>query len=210
MPQFASTDDLAARLGITLTMDEETRADILLTAASELVQDEAKQTIELVEDDELTIRGTTEERILLPERPVVSVASVTLDGTPLTEGGSWFVDGNELVRAGITMFLTGVSDSLLGYGRGFGFEWQSLEIVYTHGYDPVPGLVKSICLEAVVRVWVNPGAVVEERFGNESTVYAPRSGTAQLSGLLLTDIERSALRRKFGRPAKSITIGGGP
>src|SRR5574337_1193367 len=53
----------------------QTRADTLLDLASDVIRNEVKQQIGLVTDDEITIPGTTDERILLPERPVISVAS---------------------------------------------------------------------------------------------------------------------------------------
>src|SRR5581483_3923985 len=78
--RFADSDDLAARLGLVFTDDEHVRANTLLEIASGLIQDEAKQKIALVTDDVFTMPGTTEQLIKLPERPVVSVSSVTLDG----------------------------------------------------------------------------------------------------------------------------------
>lgn len=201
---FATAADLAERLGLTLTDDEETRATALLARASGLICDEAKQDIVLVEDDTLTRQGTTDERILLPERPVVSVASVTLDGGALTEGGAWYLDGNEIVRKGWTLMLGG---ELYGC-RGFGWESQELVIVYTHGYDDdeIPPLLKEIAVEMVVRVWVNPGSVIQESIAGEGATYAPYSAPPR--GLLVTAAEASQLRRMFGRKARSINIGG--
>ncbi len=202
--QFATSDEFAARLGLELTADEKTRADRLLATASSLIQDEAKQDIELVADDVLEMRGTTDERIRLPERPVVSVASVKLAGVPLVEGGTWFLDGNEIVRIGLTtLLLGGVIPG--GYARGFGFEWQTLEIVYTHGYETIPQSLKAIAMEAVIRVWVNPGSVARESVGDTAIVYD--NNRFSPSGLLLSDVEKRVIRRMFGRRARSITIG---
>lgn len=206
---FASTDEFAARIGLLLTDAEKTRATTLLTLATGLIQDEAKQTISLVTDDTLARLGTTDERILLPELPVVSIASVTLNGVLLSEGGAWYQVGNELVSAPGIVIISGVSiddEFGRGFGRGFGSESQTLEIVYTHGYADIPQSLKAICMEAVVRVWVNPGAVAREQVGNTMTVYDNmRSSPA---GLLLTDAEKHVIRRMFGRRAKSLSLGG--
>lgn len=205
MAQFATADDLGIRLGVTLTDDEQTRANAMLTDASGIVQDETGQTIELVDDDTLERRGTTDERILLPQRPVVSVASVALDGAPITD---WYLAGNEIVRNGGSLVEVVLNDTYFGpYRRGFGFEGQTLAIVYTHGYaaDAIPGRIKSITLNMVTRAWVNPGAVIRENEGNVGVEYAPR--TEQPRGLELLESERVALRRLLGSRGASPWVG---
>ena len=192
MAQFVTAAELGERLGIALADDEVTRADALLARASGLVQDEARQTIEKVADDVLTIRGTNEESILLPERPVLDVAAVKLDGVTVD---GWYLDGNLLVRNGFT-----VDGLLSGLGCGFGSPTQELEITYTHGHETPPATVSAIVLEAVTRVWVNPGAVVNERHGSESVQFVQGNPT----GLLLTEGERGTVRRLFGRRAGSV------
>jgi len=202
--RFATADDLAVRLGLELSDDEAERAERLLEAASGLIQDEAKQTIALVEDDELTMSGTSDEVIKLPQRPVVSVASVTLDSVALAEGSDWYLDGNAIVRipSSSVLVLEGGEESAPGGGRGFGWPTQTLTIVYTHGYETIPESVKAIAVEAAVRVWVNPGSVIQERAGETSTLYNQTP-----TGLMLTSDERRAIRRFFGRSARSVTIG---
>lgn len=186
MAQFATAAELGERLGITLTPDETTRADALLTRASGLVQDEARQVIEKVTDDVLTIVGTNDERIHLPERPVLSVSSITLNGQDV---GGWYLDGNSIVRNGLDIDVR-----LSVLDAGFGWPFQELEITYSHGFETPPPTVAAIVLEAVVRVWVNPGAVVNERHGSESVQFSQSNPT----GLLLTDAERRSIRRLFG------------
>lgn len=219
--QFATNADFAARLGLTLTAPEQARADTLLQLASAMIQDatgkaENRQTIELVTDDVLLMPGTTDEMIKLPQRPVGSVTSVTLDGLPLTEGTYWYASGNTIVRIpSNAVVLSGgmIFNFPFGagypYGSGFGWPAQTLAITYTHGYAPadIPQSLKAICMEMVVRVWVNPGAVIEERVGNMSTMYSMRSGTEIPGGLLLTDVESRLIRRMFGRTAGSVTVG---
>jgi hypothetical protein len=190
MAQFATSTELADRLGLEFTAAEDVRADTLLALASGLVAREARQTIEQVEDDSLTLRGTPEDRVRLPERPVTEVSSVTLAGDALTEDTDWYLDGDELVRmpapSGATFPHVPTS--------GWGLPDEELVVVYTHGYATVPDALKVIVLEAVVRVWVNPGAVMSERYGSEQAVYATQ-GTP--NGLLLTDAERQTVREMF-------------
>jgi hypothetical protein len=211
VPQFATSDDLAARLGLTLDSDEETRAGVLLTLASGLIQDAAKQEIELVEGDVLTMPGTNADHITLPERPVVSIASITLAGAALAEGRYWYLDGDTIRRIS-SLYTRGFSQLdgpfLLGSagGVGFGLPTQTLAITYTHGYadDEIPGTFKVICLEAAVRCVVNPGAVARETVGNTSTVYD--NNRFAPTGLLLNEDEKRQIRRLVGTRARSVSV----
>jgi hypothetical protein len=207
MAQFATPDDLATRLGLSLTDEEWTRAEQLLELASALIQDVAEQQIEEATDT-LVMAGRNDESILLPQRPVLAVETVALDGAELVEGRDWYLDGNKIVRLphGATVAPGGVFDdwSELGSARGFGTPRQTLSITYRHGYPETLAWAKTICLEAVVRVWVNPGSVAQERVGDTSTLYTSAGAP---SGLLLTDDEQRLIRRKTGRTASSIAIG---
>lgn len=209
MTAFATSDDLAARLGITLTDDEATRAAALLDLATGLIQDHVGQKIALVDADTLTMPGTNADRIHLPERPVISVASVELDGAPLTENTDWWLNGDTIMRrtaiysaAGL---LSGQLDAPYLLGSGFGRPTQTLTIVYKHGYAAIPTVCRVVCIEAAVRCFVNPGAVARETVGNTSTVYD--NNRFSPSGLLLTDLERRQLNNKFGTRAIAISIG---
>lgn len=211
MTQFAEYSDFETRLGITLTTDEQTRVDSLLTDASGLIQDAAGQEIAYHATDTLTIPGTNAERIPLPERPVVSVESVTIDGRELVEGTDWYLDGDQIARfATLNLINVGGAfdrvDAPFLLGSGFGRPNQELVIVYTHGYEAVPKTFKEICLEAVVRVWVNPGSVARATVGNTSTVYD--NNRFSPTGLLLTEDEQRRIRRIVGGKARSIQIGG--
>lgn len=205
MTMFATADDFAARLGITLTDDEVTRAEALLTMASGQILDEANgQKIELVTDDVLTRAGTTDDRILLPQRPVVSVSSVMLDGTEI---GDWYLVGNTLFRKSTLLTLLGVLDGpyLLGSAY-FGRPDQTLEITYSHGYadEDIPETVRTVCKEMVVRVWINPGSVARETIGDTTTTYDNMRFSP--TGLLMTTDEKKAIRKVFGRRAGSVTV----
>lgn len=206
MTMFATADDLAARLGIEFTEDETTRAEALLTMASGQILDEANgQKIALVTNDVLTMAGTTDDRILLPQRPVVEVSSVTLNGSEI---GDWYLVNNTIFRKATLLGLFGSIDGpfLLG-SRFFGRPDQTLVITYSHGYadDSIPETVKTVCKEIVVRVWVNPGSVARETVGNTTTTYDNMRFSP--SGMLLTDDEKKAIRRVFGRRALSVAVG---
>src|SRR6266404_3405049 len=208
--QFATAAELAIRLGLEFTDDEIVRADALLASASGLIAEHAKQQIALVTDDTLTMPGTNRDRFRLPERPVVEVASVTIGGQALAEGHDWYLKGDEIIRLSSIYVRNGSLDGFLDapylLGRSFGWPGLPLTIVYTHGYDDdaIPSLVKTICMEMAVRVWVNPGSVARETVGNTQTVYD--NNRFSPSGLLLTDTERNELRRFFGGRATSVQV----
>lgn len=190
MALFASSDDLAARLGVTLTSGEQSRADELLTLVSGLVQREARQRIELVINDVLTVPGTPDTRFRLPERPIVAVTNVTVNGLTVTPGiGS--------------MNYSRHAD-YLSRPYGWGIPEQSVVVTYTHGYAEIPDAIKAVCLEAVVRAWVNPGNVLREVHGSEMTMYA--AGTVTPTGLLLTAEEQRVVHDTIRRPAGSTVL----
>jgi hypothetical protein len=204
-PAFATNAEFADRTGLTLDEGEQTRADNLLARVATEIQAVAGQTILQVTDEEITMSGTTDRRILLPQRPVVSVSSVMLDGTELNQGNDYFVDGDELVRRIFTLLSPSVIDAWT-FGRGFGFEWQTLEITYTHGYedDEIPGILKEISCEAVARAFFNPATVARETIGDTTTTFD--NARFSPTGLRLTGDEKNDIRRLFGMKGGSIPM----
>lgn len=184
MAQFATADEFAGRIGLEeLTAAQEARADELLERASGLVQNETRLTLEFTEADELVIRGTRENTILLPGRPVTEITSVAIGDDPIDD---WYIDGGELTRVG-----------------GWGSPADEITVVYTHGYEQIPAAIKEAVLSAVTRVWVNPGGAVSERLGQAAMTYAVQ-GTPH--GLFLTEDERRAVRRAVGLGSRSLPI----
>jgi hypothetical protein len=196
--QFATPDELATRLGVSFSEEEENRAGELLVLASGLIQREAKQLIERVEGDILIRRGTSADRVRLPERPVVSISAVTLDAVPFTEEIDWYLEGDELVRTS-----SAPSSTSFGLSGGWGDAGRILEITYTHGFDPIPDAVKAVCLEATVRVWGNPGSVMQERYGSEQVSYLVQGVP---SGLLLTDAEKQTISDEMRRTVRTVKL----
>lgn len=195
---FATHTDLEARLGVSLSPAEQTRADTLLADASDLVRLAAKQQISEVADDVLTRRGLYGDRLRLPQRPVTSVDSITYqfvetlapEAPLLLETDEYYLEGNDLVR--------------YAQGSWFGPEYQ-LVITYTHGYSSPPILAKTTAIEAVVRVWVNPGSVISEMHGSESFTYS--GGASNPAGLALTEDECYTLEREYSSGGRSGSIG---
>jgi hypothetical protein len=194
MTDFATTADLAARLGITLTGPETTRATTLISQATDLIRSHAKQTVSKVTGDVLVTRGVWGNRLILPERPVIQVTQVVaqfFSQSPVTiDPTTYYVDRDELVRYDWPLSFT-VGNGWLGPG------WK-LSITYDHGFDqaanPVPyklGVCKAICLDSVIRAWVNPGNLAQSEVGGVLESYPPGSG------MLLTPEEKYNLDDLF-------------
>lgn len=167
MAAFATHSDLATRLGETLTEDEQTRATALLTLASDVIRQAARQTIDQATST-ITVRAVG--RVLLPQRPVVSIDSVLVDGSSV----GWTLDG----------------DYLEGPWVG-----KTVEITYTHGFGTVPDAIKAVCVEVVTRVWVNPGKASQEAYGSERVSHGGTSGlvlTAEERKLVRETVRRGS------------------
>lgn len=197
---FATEEDIATRLGRALSDIEAATVSDLLDQATGLIQGEAKQTITLVTDDEITLRGSRDREIILPERPVVSVSSVTLNGQALTTDSDWYVDGDKLIRR---RMILDVAHGLYSEQIGWGFPAWALVVTYTHGYETIPDAIRAVTISLVVRSFVNPGGVMMERLGQAQMQYAYQ-GSAP--GMLLTADERRTIRRALGRTAESLPI----
>lgn len=80
----------------------------------------------------------------LPDRPVQSVASVTVDGTALTEAEDYAIEATHLV------LLDGASI------RSWPTGYRPVDVTWTYGHDGVPGPVEDglvrLCRNAVERV----------------------------------------------------------
>lgn len=206
MTQFATNAEFAARLGLTLTSAEQTRADTLLALASGLIQQETNQTISQITGDTLVIRSVYGDRLRLPERPVQSVASVVLtdpEGNATTvDTADYYLDLDELVRVRSRLLFPELTFGM--WARGWlGPRW-TMTVTYTHGFATIPELVKATCMEMVIRAWVNPGSVAREQVGDTMTVYDNMRFSP--SGLLLTDTEKATLNDLLGRRHGSVTL----
>lgn len=198
---FATAEDVATRLGRTLDATEAATVTDLLKLATGLIQNEARQTLTQVEDDTLTRSGTPEDRVRLPQRPVTEVSSVTLDDAELTEGEDYYVDGDELVR----LPASGQSSFALISGSGWGTPDQTLEVVYTHGYDTdsFPETIRGLTIEMAKRAFMNTSGAMMERLGQAQVQYAVQ-GSAP--GLMLTADEANLVRDSFRRTAGTVKL----
>lgn len=180
---FAAYQDLEDRLRVAFDAAEQVQAAALLDAATALIKAEADQTIEQVANDSVALDGTGGRRVVLPEWPVTSVASVTVDGDALV-----FADDYQWTVRGV----------LLRVGAVWPCDIGNIAVVYTHGYPATPPVLSTVCVEMSARAWSTPasGAVTQESIGSYSVSY-DTAGEA-VTGLELKESERRVVA-DFGR-----------
>ena len=96
MASFATSDQLAARLKKTFTDADTDQAELLLAGATAKIRSDVGQWISEVVDDVWTTDAPVSRVLWLPQRPVTSVASVTVDGDAATD---WRLRGSRLIRS---------------------------------------------------------------------------------------------------------------
>ncbi|HVL82623.1 MAG TPA: hypothetical protein VM840_13625 [Actinomycetota bacterium] len=176
---LAGAEELVHLVG---TEVDQLRAERCLELVSAAIKGEAGNEVERRDGHEVRLRGTWRTELWLPNPPVLSVDVVEVDGQTLPEGG-W-----EWRRSGLLLR----SAPPLSNARpvwGWGGPRTEIRIVYSHGFDPVPGDLQAVCLQAAARLYANPGGVQAESIGSYSVTY-PHSG-----GELLTAEERRVCRR---------------
>lgn len=179
---FATPEELAVW---TATEVEEQRYQLLLDLATGLIKDWAGQTIERATST-AALRGDWSARLVLPERPAVSVESVTVAGVELAEDVDWRFDGiDSLWRGPRTEHLDGPD---LVPGGHWGGPSNTVLVEYVHGFDPVPDSVRGINLAAAARALANPDGVTSESVDGYSQTFAREKG------VVLTGDELEALR----------------
>lgn len=192
-------DMLAAPADLNALLDDPvdaTLATLLIETATAVVQRAAGgQRIVLVADDVLVRAGSRSSWFDLPQRPVVSVASVTLDGAAVTAGPAGS-GGTTYRRVGNRLW------------RGDG--WQTycgepseVRVVYTHGLDTTDQdiqLARDAVLGLSVTAAEAPGAIKAEQIGSYRVSFDAVEAA-------LTDSLAASLAAQYGRRAGLVRIG---
>lgn len=122
MASFATSSDLAARLKKTFSDADTDQADLLLAGATARIRALTGQWISEVVDDVWTTDAPLSRTLWLPERPVTAVASVTLDGAPVTD---WVLRGSRLRRT-CPWATCEESEVVVTYTHGYGLESEGI------------------------------------------------------------------------------------
>jgi len=188
---LATPEDLAALLQLdwaTLTDAEKVSLTMLVEIGTAVVQGEVRQRLVQIVDDTITLLGTTDSWLDLPQRPVTAVASVVVDGQAVTD---WQRHGSRLWRS-------------CGWASS-AYEPSTVEVTYTHGYpdgDQALQLARGATL-AVIRDWAaNPTAATSIRIDDYAETYSAMAARLEASTYL-----RAALHRQYGQRGGLVRVG---
>lgn len=120
--------------------------------------------------------GDGTDRLLLPAVPVTAVASVTVDGTSVTD---WRLRGD----AGILRRTAGCWP-----------DWAEVVAVVDHGYDPIPEDVQQAVLDQARTVFTVQPGVQSVQAGGESVTYGAAAATG-VTAQWTEAVENYRLRR---------------
>lgn len=187
---LASKDDLWAFTGETSETLAPEIADVLLEIATGEVQAAAGQDLLRVTDDEFDVTGTTDSWLYLPQRPVVSVSSVEIDGQAVTD---FKKRGNRLWRCD-------------GWACN-PYEPTAVTGLYTHGYevgDTRLWLARKHTLSVAAYLRSNPSGATGMSIDDYREQYG--QGTdARID--LLPKLAQQLLRRTYGARAGIVRVG---
>lgn len=155
-------------------------ADLLIEGSAAVIRREVRQTLDLVVGDTVTIKAHDGITLVLPQRPVVAVTSVTLAGV-LLPGTDYEFDADTGRLRWIWRKATTVIPAVYRCWP----EGADVVVVYTHGYATIPADIKDLALELSQTVYTNPNQVTSETLRDYSVTYAGSGGGgAQLMGRL--------------------------
>lgn len=180
---FASTSQLATRLGRTFTAAETSQAGALLDDATAYLQSEIGQ---LVEDGTMVVGLTVdprETRVRLPQWPVQLVNSVLLNGDAITDYE--IVDGH--------------LERVVGFPADVGESFSTVTVDYDYGLTVVPSELVTWCcvLAAGAMAQVARGGtlgaagVTSERVDDYAVNYDADSTAFQLPERILNRLRSS-------------------
>lgn len=199
LPALATPADLARILGRTFTPAQVDQAQALLDQASSVVRAYVRQDItQATTTDTFTMRRVDRLEfrcagmVVLPQRPIVDIASVKVDGLETFE---YWQDEDRLLVDAWTWNLPPAAHRA-----------PQVEVTYTHGWEDVPGDITAIVLQAVNRVLVNPSQIRSEAVGGESVTYLVPS-TGEALGVLLSKTEQKVLDR-YKKTAGMVRVRG--
>lgn len=148
-------------------------ADLVRDMATSAVQSYTDQWLFYVVDEQITLPGSSEPVLFLPQRPVVGVSAVSISGTALTDYS--LLSGGRL-------------------SRRLGWYWPSaypsVTVTYTHGYFTIPANIRAAALLVARRLYENPAGLRSETIGSYAYTVG---GTGEVGGLTLTPDEQQLL-----------------
>jgi hypothetical protein len=164
-PRIIDVEDLGDFLGQDIPTDD-AQADLACDIAGRVVRSKLRQTVTFVADDEVAFEGVTDDRIRLPERPVVEVSSVTVDGATFPDTGYSLI-GEEIVLVPDSGTWASIASGL----GSFGGRGALVVVVYSHGFAVVPDDIRGLALSIASRIYRNPAGATSESILSYSVAY---------------------------------------
>lgn len=151
-----TVEELEAFMGRTFTDAEEAQAEALIESVSAVVESETGVSFSITLDDEVRMQADGYGIIEFNAKPVTAVSVYDIDATEALSYATW--DGMSAV-----------------YGLQPN---QVVDIVYSHGYQLVPGDIKAVCYGVCSRIMYNPSGLRQETVGAISVTYPGIGGEA--------------------------------
>lgn len=192
--QLASPEDLAS----LLERDDidAYKATMLVECGTAVVQACVGQRIVEVVDDEVELDLDEYDGgsyLILPERPVTEVTTVTIGATAVTD--------YTLQKSKSRMWRADGWRSMLVY---YFDQPSTVGIVYTHGYPAGHQklqLGRGAVLSLISGVYGNPTAATRETIDDYTVAYDKMAALLEASPFLV-----AALRKQYGRPSRSVRL----
>ncbi|MDX2538587.1 hypothetical protein [Streptomyces scabiei] len=179
LPPLATLDQLEDWLQVPRGSAPENTVNLALAIASDMVRREARQTF-TVRTSTLSVR-IDDGRIMLAG-PVLSVDSVEVADTALTEGTDWELDGDTICLASPCRWRTS----------------RRARVTWEHGMEVVPLEVVGLVLDVTARACVNPKNLRQESTGQRSVTFASETLATSLAQVEIDKLARY-------RPQKGLT-----
>lgn len=151
-----TVEELEAFMGRTFSDDEEAQAAAMIDAVSAVIESETGVSFSVTQDQEVRMQADGYGIIEFSAKPISSVSVYDVNGVDTLEYATW--DGLSAV-----------------YGLQPN---QVVDVVYTHGYQLVPGDIKAVCYGVCSRIMYNPSGLRQETVGAISVTYPGIGGEA--------------------------------
>jgi len=176
-----TVEELEAFMGRTFTDDEETQATALIDAVSSVIESETGVSFSVTQDEEVRMQADGYGIIEFSAKPISAVTVYDINATDPLTYATW--DGMSAV-----------------YGLQPN---QVVDIVYSHGYQLVPGDIKAVCYGVCSRIMYNPSGLRQETVGAISVTYPGIGGEA--GTINFSRLEQKVLD-KYRRTAQSMRM----
>lgn len=193
---FATIADL--RVWLQDPVLDSAAATLFLAAATAAIQAATGQDFTYLAGDVVTLIGDDDRWLTLPQRPVIAVSAVSIDGTAQTAAG-WRLAGARLWRySGWGYGGALVANSSHSYD---GRAPTAVTVTYNHGYVTIPEDVRTATLAVAADIASNPGGLLSETI-DDYTWRRSESATGTAAGLLLAGV----VRRYGASTARSVRV----